>query len=79
MPDTSDPPERDAEEHATPDARSEISLEDYHHHADQFFEKLVAILEAKQEEKADLDSEYSVSSHRQRLPAACVPNHAIRR
>jgi len=59
MPESSDPPEREAEEHNTPNVRSEMTLEEYHHHADQFFEKLVSVLEAKQEEKADLDSEYS--------------------
>jgi hypothetical protein len=61
MPDTSDPPERSAEEHDTPNHRSEITLEDYHRHADQFLEKLVTTLEKRQEDKADVDAEYHVS------------------
>jgi hypothetical protein len=61
MPDTADPQPPAAEEHDTPDARSEISMEDYHQHADNFFDSILVLLEARNEEKGDVDAEYAVS------------------
>jgi frataxin len=61
MPDTSDPPPRQAEEHDTPTAAAELGFEEYHHLADQYLERLLGRLEAKQEERPDIDAEYSVS------------------
>lgn len=66
MPDSSDPPAREAEEHDQAIARTELSAEDYEVCANQFMDKLYAKLEARQDEKADLDVDYSVCRHRHR-------------
>ena len=60
MPDTSDPKPREAEEHDQPRTATELEIEEYHNLADQYFERLMVKLEQKQEEKAEIDPEYSV-------------------
>jgi frataxin len=61
LPDSSDPPPREAEEHdAAPSQKTEITIDEYHILADGFFETLIAKLEARQEAKGDLDVEYAV-------------------
>jgi hypothetical protein len=77
MPESEDPPERKAEEHDTPDHKSEVSLDDYHHHADQFLDKLMATLELKSEEDHSLDVEYSVrtGSHSSAARSAVLCHH----
>jgi len=61
LPDSSDPPLREAEDHddAAPTQRTQIKIEEYHQRADQFLESLLGKLEARQEEKGDIDVEYS--------------------
>jgi len=39
-----------------------MTIDEYHLRADQFLESLLSKLEAKQEEKGDIDVEYSVRS-----------------
>ncbi len=51
-------PTAEAEEKVT--QRTEISIEDYHKLSDHFFEELLRKLEQRQEDKGDLDAEYSV-------------------
>ncbi|KAF2432106.1 Frataxin [Tothia fuscella] len=60
LPDTSDPEPREAEEHEpAPEHKTEITIEEYHTLADEYLEKLISKLEARQEEKGDIDVEYS--------------------
>lgn len=60
MPDTSDPPAREAEGHdEAPSQKTQISMEEYHTRADEFFDTLVVKLEQRQEVKGDVDAEYS--------------------
>jgi frataxin len=51
---------REEPETQTPTQRTEIELADYHRLADYFLEDLLRKLEQRQEEKGDLDAEYSV-------------------
>jgi hypothetical protein len=60
LPETSDPPKREPEEHDPPAVKSEISMEDYHKASDHFMDQLVAKFEKRQEEKADIEVEYHV-------------------
>lgn len=61
LPDTSNPAPREAEEHeAVPDQKTEITIDEYHALADAYFDTLIGKLEARQEEKGDIDVEYSV-------------------
>lgn len=62
LPDSSDPPPREAEEHddQSPTQKTDITIEEYHTLADEFLETLIAKLEQRQEEKGDMDVEYSV-------------------
>jgi hypothetical protein len=53
-------PTNEAEEGQKVTQRTEISIEDYHKLSDYFFEELLRKLEQRQEEKGDLDAEYSV-------------------
>ena len=56
MPDSSDPAPPKTEEIEEQEVRTEISLEEYHEHADQFLDNLILKLEQRQEDKADLDA-----------------------
>jgi frataxin len=60
MPDSSDPPAPDPEAHDAPSTRSELSVDEYHVAADHFMERLLARLEERQDERGDLEAEYSV-------------------
>jgi frataxin len=60
MPDTSEPKPREAEEHDAAAAPAELDIEEYHQVADHYLEKLVSLLEAKQETDGKIDVEYSV-------------------
>jgi frataxin len=71
MPDTSDPPPREAEEHDQPKIATELGFEEYHQLADQYLERLLVKLEQKQEEKAEFDAEYAVSCDGSPWKAAC--------
>lgn len=66
MPDSSDPAPPQTEDHAQPTTATELDIEEYHVISDQYLEKLVGLLEARQEEKGEFDAEYSV----------CTPNLA---
>jgi frataxin len=68
MPDSSDPPPREAEEHDQPKAALELDFEVYHKLADQYLETLLNKLEQKQEERTEIDVDYSVCAYR---------NHAL--
>jgi len=59
MPDSSDPEPPKTEDHAQPSAATELEIEEFHKIADQYLERLVAKLEAKQEETGEVDAEYS--------------------
>ncbi|KAF2668857.1 Frataxin [Microthyrium microscopicum] len=60
MPDSENPPVREAEPHEpVPEAPSEITLEEYHRAADDYLEALRAQLEANQEKQHDLDFDFS--------------------
>jgi len=59
MPDTSDPPPREAEEHDQPKAATELEFEEYHRLADEYLEKLQSKLEQLQEERGEIDVEYA--------------------
>jgi frataxin len=62
MPHAEDPPVREAEsQEETPSQKTQITNEEYHFRSDQFLESLLSKLEARQEEKGDIDVEYSVS------------------
>jgi frataxin len=62
MPHSEDPPAREAEsQEEIPSQKTEITNEEYHVRADQFLESLLSKLEARQEDKGDIDVEYSVS------------------
>lgn len=58
--DSSAPAAREETDSQTPTQRTEIELADYHRLADYFLEQLLRKLEQRQEEKGDLDAEYSV-------------------
>jgi frataxin len=61
LPDTSDPAPREAEEHEpTPQQKTEITNDEYHTLSDAYLDILIGKLEARQEEKGDIDVEYSV-------------------
>lgn len=60
MPDSSNPAPPKTEDVNEQDIKTEVSLEEYHEHADQFLDTLISKLEQRQEEQADLDAEYSV-------------------
>lgn len=60
MPESSDPPPPKTEAHDEPEAKAEISIDEYHVQADSFMETLVARLEQRNEEQGDLDADYSV-------------------
>lgn len=60
MPDSSDPPVREAEEHTQSNVPAELTTEEYQVRSDHFFDALVAKLEERQDDKADVDVEYSV-------------------
>jgi frataxin len=60
MPDTSDPPPREAEDHDQPTTATELRSEEFHQIADQYLERLLVKLEQKQEEKPEFDAEYAV-------------------
>jgi hypothetical protein len=60
LPETDNPPKRKPEEHEPPASKAEISIEDYHKVADHYLEGVIAKFEQRQEEKADLEIEYSV-------------------
>ncbi len=62
MPDTSDPEPREVEPEETPSQRTEISADEYHMLADRFLEELQSRLEQRQEEKGDVDVDYSVGT-----------------
>lgn len=53
-------PETEAHEE-TPQTKTELDIDEYHLRSDEFMEALVARLEKRQEEKGDIDVEYSVS------------------
>jgi len=53
-------PETEAHEE-TPTSKTELNIDEYHLRADEFMDALVARLEKRQEEKGDIDVEYSVS------------------
>jgi frataxin len=62
MPHAEDPPPREAEsQEEIPSQKTEITSEEYHLRSDHFLESLLSKLEARQEEKGDIDVEYSVS------------------
>jgi frataxin len=60
MPDSSDPPPRQAEEHDENRTVTELGFDEYHELADAYFERLLQKLEEKQEETSHFDAEYSV-------------------
>jgi frataxin len=62
MPESSDPKPREAEAHDEPEAKAEISVEEFHQHSDAFLDTLLARLELRSEEKADIEIDYSVST-----------------
>ncbi|TID24352.1 iron donor protein CyaY [Venturia nashicola] len=60
MPHAEDPPVREAESpEENPSQKTQITNDEYHVRADQFLESLTSKLEARQEEKGDIDVEYS--------------------
>ncbi|KAE9971045.1 hypothetical protein EG328_000354 [Venturia inaequalis] len=60
MPHAEDPPVREAEsQEENPSQKTQITNEEYHDRSDQFLESLLSKLEARQEEKGDIDVEYS--------------------
>lgn len=68
MPHAEDPPVREAEsQEENPSQKTQITNEEYHIRSDQFLESLLSKLEARQEDKGDIDVEYSVSSNRSLL------------
>jgi frataxin len=60
MPDSSDPPVREAEEHIQATEPSELTNEEFQVRADHFFDTLLSKLERRQDDEADLDVEYAV-------------------
>lgn len=63
-PESSDPAPKESEDHVKLSAPTEISTEYYHEQSDAFMDRLVAELEALQEEREDVDVEFSVRKHR---------------
>lgn len=62
LPDAEDPPPREAESHEPNiTSRTEITDEEYHQHADMFFDELVGRLEKMAESNEAMEVEYSVS------------------
>jgi frataxin len=60
LPETDDPPPSDPEPQVTASAPADLTMDEYHKVSDQYLEKLVDKFEAMQEEKEDVDCEYSV-------------------
>lgn len=60
MPDSENPEPPQIEEQVIKEP-TEISIDEYHVHADRFMEDLMAKLEVRGEEKNDVDAEYTVS------------------
>lgn len=64
IPDSADPQPKESEDHVKSLAPTEITTEVYHEQSDAFMERLVAELEALQEEREDVDVEFSVRMRR---------------
>ena len=62
QPETDDPQPKEAEPQDLASAPAELSMSEYHKLSDQYLERLVDKLEALQEQKEDIDCEYSVST-----------------
>lgn len=60
MPESENPPPREAEPHEEVSAATELDYEEYHQRSDQFLEALVEKLEQIQEEKSEVEVEYAV-------------------
>ncbi len=58
-------------------APADISMEEYNERADAFMNELVARLEDMQEEKDDMDVEYSVRAHLIRSISPRPPSHSL--
>lgn len=63
-PETEDPQPKEAEPHTVLEASApaNITIEEYHKFSDAYMEALVDKFEALQEEKTEIDCEYSVCS-----------------
>jgi frataxin len=59
-PDSEDPRPKEAEPQAVVTEPTDISIEQYHEVSDAYIDKMVAVLEELQEERDDVDVEYSV-------------------
>jgi len=72
-PETDNPQTKDPEREATVTEPTEVTIEEYHEAADEYIDRLVAILEELQEAREDVDVEYSVSvGPRYKLSAASI-------
>jgi frataxin len=60
LPETDDPPPTDPEPQTTASAPADLTMDEYHKVSDQYLERLVDKFEAMQEEKDEIDCEYSV-------------------
>jgi hypothetical protein len=60
MPESSDPPMREAEDQIQSTQPAELTNEEYQLRSDEFFDTLLTKLEKRQDDKADVDVEYAV-------------------
>jgi frataxin len=67
-PDSEDPQPKEAEPHTVDAAPLELSIERYNQLSDEYIDAIVSKLEELQEEREDVDVEYSV-----RLPSFPIP------
>lgn len=58
-PETDDPKPKEAEDHATASHPADLSVEEYNELSDHYMDKMVEKLEQLQEERGDVDVEYS--------------------
>ncbi|KAF2107261.1 hypothetical protein BDV96DRAFT_606600 [Lophiotrema nucula] len=59
MPESENPPPKESETIERPTVPTDISTTEYNERADDFFDKLIAGLEAEQEKRQDLELEYA--------------------
>ncbi|KAF2732039.1 Frataxin [Polyplosphaeria fusca] len=59
MPESENPPPKESDASERPTVPTDISTAEYHERSDQYFDTLVAGLEAEQEKRQDLDIEFS--------------------
>lgn len=59
-PETDDPKPQEAEDHNSSVAPTDITIEEYHKISDKYMDKMVEELEALQEDREDVDVEFSV-------------------